>query len=63
MSACGRVESGFEIAGDVEGKTRRGGRTRKSVWRSVQRESCHYQVLNSEERKDGDMGTRTMTPL
>jgi hypothetical protein len=40
VSACGRVESGFEIAGDVEGKTRRrGGRMR--VWRSVQSVSCH----------------------
>jgi hypothetical protein len=42
VSACGRVENGFEIAGDVEGRTRRrGGRKRKRVWRSVQSASCH----------------------
>ena len=64
VSTCGRVEGGFEIAGGVEGKTRRrGGRTRKSVWRSVQSVSYHYRVLNTEERRDRDMGTRTMTPL
>jgi hypothetical protein len=53
MSACGRVESRFEIAGDAEG-------------RSFPSESCHCILVLSighEERRDRDMETRTMTLL